>query len=95
MSDFSKSFSIYDYLSDPLTRKEAKIREIWLDNCKNRYNQISSLYNKRSLPFLDFLPSGVLTSFNPTPTSPIDPKPNPPPFSILIDKREGKELLEV
>ena len=84
LSDFSKSFSIYDYLSDPLTRKEAKIREIWLDNCKNRYNQIASLYGRRSLPFLEYLPSGILTSLNPSPTTLTIPRP---PFALLSERK--------
>lgn len=37
---------------------------------------------------------GVLTSLNPTPTSPMDLK-NHSPFSVLCEKREGKEAFEI
>ena len=70
LSDFYKNFSIFDYLSDPLTRKEAKIRNLWLEGCKNRYNQISSIYTKKNLPFVEYIGGSVLTCLNPTQSTP-------------------------
>jgi hypothetical protein len=87
LSDFSKNFNIFDYLSDPLTMKEAKIREVWLDNSKNRYNQISSLYHRRQLPFVEWLHAGVLTTLNPLPGAALPG--GAAPFALLTDRKEA------
>ena len=36
----------FDLIDGQFTVKEAKIREIWMDRCKHRYNQIYSIFNK-------------------------------------------------
>jgi hypothetical protein len=94
LSDFHKNFNIFDYLSDPLTRKEAKVREIWMDNCKNRYNQIASMYNRKTLPFLEYLGTGVLTNCNPCHNAPSEQRTKLP-FTLLTDRRENKDYSEI
>ncbi len=36
-----------------------------MDSCKYRYNQICTVFNKCSLPFVEYLQSGILTHINP------------------------------
>ena len=57
-----------------------------MDRCRNRYNQIYSVYNKKSLPFLEHLSSGILTNMNPCLTNPSDYKSNRN-LSLLVDKK--------
>lgn len=59
-----------------------------MDRCKYRYNQIYSIYNKRSLPFLEHLPSGILTHLNPTQDSEIKGRRN---LALLVDKADTKD----
>ena len=89
LSDFNKNFNIFDHLSDPFTVKEAKIREVWMDRCKHRYNQIYSIYNKKSIPFLEHLPSGILTHINPTAGGEIKGKKN---LTLLVDRIDNKDM---
>ena len=60
-----------------------------MDRCKHRYNQIYSIYNKKSLPFLEHLQSGVLTNMNPCLAFPGEKKANRN-LSVLIDKIENR-----
>ena len=65
-----------------------------MDNCTNRYNQIYSIYNKKKLPFLEYLSGGILTNFNPSIVNPSEKKSRNG-FSLLVDKRESKEYGEI
>lgn len=56
-----------------------------MDRCKHRYNQIYSIYNKKSLPFLEHLQGGTLTNMNPCLAYPGEKKSNRN-LSVLIDK---------
>lgn len=94
LSDFHKNFNIFDYLSDPLTKKEAKIREIWMDNCKKRYNQISSMYTRKCLPFLEYTNSGILTNCNSTNAFPSELR-NRSTFTLLTEKRENRDYNDI
>ena len=96
LSDSNKNFNIFDYISDPLTRKEAKVREVWLDNSKNRYNQISSLYNRKQLSYIEWINAGILTTCNPIPSSPPNLRTNAP-LVLLTEKRDlaFKDILEI
>ena len=89
LPDFNRNFQIIEHLSDPLTLRESKIREFWMDRCKHRYNQIYSVYNKKFLPFVEHLPSGILTNLNPCITNPSDFKSNRN-LTLLVDKKEQK-----
>lgn len=92
LSDFSRNFNILEHLSDPFTVKEAKIREVWMDRCKHRYNQIYSIYNKKSLPFIEHLPSGILTHLNPTPGTAVKGKKN---LTLLVDRTDNRDFNEI
>ncbi len=96
LSDSNKNFNIFDYISDPLTRKEAKVRQVWLDNSKNRYNQISSLYNRKQLSYIEWINSGILTSCNPIPNPPPNLRSNTP-LVLLSEKKDVmyKDALEI
>jgi hypothetical protein len=50
-----------------LTLKESRIREMWANGCRHRYNQVLSIYNKKCVPFVEYFPGGILTNFNPNP----------------------------
>ena len=65
-----------------------------MDRCKHRYNQIYSIYNKKSLPFVEHLQSGILTNMNPCITCPADKKSNKN-LSVLVEKIETKEYFEI
>lgn len=86
LPDFNRNFKILDYLADPFIIKEAKIREVWMDRCKHRYNQIYSIYNKKSVPFIEHLDGGILTNLNPTVATQPDLKSNKN-LCMLVDKR--------
>jgi hypothetical protein len=57
-----------------------------MDRCKHRYNQICSIYNKKSLPFVEHLQHGVMINMNPFPA---ERKQNGV-FSVLVDKMDAK-----
>lgn len=60
-----------------------------MDRCKHRYNQVYSIYNKKVLPFIEYLPSGILTNLNPCISCPGDKKTNKN-LSVLVDRVETK-----
>ena len=65
-----------------------------MDRCKHRYNQIYSVYNKKSLPFVEHLSSGILTHLNPCIQNPSDYKSNKN-LTIFVDKKEQKDYTEI
>lgn len=65
-----------------------------MDRCKHRYNQISSIYNKKNLPFIEHLQSGILTNMNPCITCPGDKKTNRN-LAVLVDRIDPKEYSEM
>lgn len=65
LPEFYDKIDILEHLKDPLTQKANITKERWLANSKQIYSQISSISNKRCLPFIEYLPTGILTHFNP------------------------------
>lgn len=68
LPSFYDRIDILEYLKDPLNQKANITKERWLSSSKQRYSQITSISNKRHLPFLEFLSCGILTQFNPSVT---------------------------
>ena len=77
MPQFYSKLDILDYLKDPLTLNENAVKEKWLVESKQKYAQITSISNKKCVPFLEYLAGGILTNMNPTIASKSQPtRPN-------------------
>lgn len=65
---------------------------MWANGCRHRYNQILSIYNKKCIPFVEYFPSGILTSFNPNPDTLIsrnEMETAPKELTFLVERRES------
>jgi|JI6StandDraft_1071083.scaffolds.fasta_scaffold04376_7 hypothetical protein len=97
LPSFYDRIDILEHLKDPLNQKANITKERWLSSSKQRYSQITSISNKRYLPFLEFLSCGILTQFNPSIT--MKNKPVRPAQNLALlnayqqqTKRESKQI---